>query len=123
MSTGDGLYRLDRVMRTPEPATLLWTTIRIVWLLKDGPPVVMLGDQALTRVPWPCADDVAALAAVAVLSGTTVRAMPVSAPTTVSRDLPRGRRLAAVVLSEDIVDLHSSRDPRRAGAHRLRPGS
>lgn len=52
-SSGVWLYRLDRVMRTSEPAMLLWTTIRMVWLLKAGPPVVMLGDQALTRVPLP----------------------------------------------------------------------
>src|SRR5947209_2181768 len=70
-SSGVVLYRLDRVMRAPEPATLLCTTIRMVWLVKDGPPVVMLGDQALTRVPLPADEDVAALATFALPSGTT----------------------------------------------------
>ncbi|MFI1294279.1 hypothetical protein ACH4VM_38890 [Streptomyces sp. NPDC020792] len=112
---------MDKVMRAPEPATLLWTTIRMLWLLKDGPPVVMLGDQALTRVPLPCTDDVAALATFAVLSGTTVRAKPVSAPTTVSQDLRRGRRPAATLplLVGDIVELHSSSSSAAGWAHRL----
>jgi hypothetical protein len=29
-SSGVSLYRLDKVTRAPEPAMLLWTTIRIV---------------------------------------------------------------------------------------------
>jgi hypothetical protein len=40
---------LDRVIRTFEPAMLVWATMRRVWSVKDGPPVVMAGDQALTR--------------------------------------------------------------------------
>ncbi|WP_234341134.1 hypothetical protein [Streptomyces sp. NRRL S-646] len=84
-------------MRAPEPATLLCATIRMVWFSKDGPPVVMLGDQALTLVALPCAEDVAVLAAFAVLSGTTVRAIPVSAAHMLSKDLRRGRRTAAVL--------------------------
>ncbi|GAB3893041.1 hypothetical protein GCM10029964_069170 [Kibdelosporangium lantanae] len=46
------LYRLDSVIRACEPATLLCATIRMVWSWKAGPPVVMLGDQALTREPY-----------------------------------------------------------------------
>ncbi|GHA47929.1 hypothetical protein GCM10010345_60510 [Streptomyces canarius] len=112
------------MMRTPEPATLLCTTIRMVWLSKDGPPVVMLGDQALTRVPLLCEDDVAALAACAVLNGTTVRIIPVTAPNTDSRDLRRGRRSAAVPsFSGDIVVLSTLRVIRGGPAPRgVRPG-
>ena len=48
-ASGVLLYRLDRVIRTFEPATLVCATMRRVWSVKDGPPVVMAGDQALTR--------------------------------------------------------------------------
>ncbi|WP_460340467.1 hypothetical protein [Actinoallomurus acanthiterrae] len=74
-SSGVSLYRLDRVMRASEPATLLWATIRMVWSWNAGPPVVMLGDQALTRSPLPWE-----VAAFAVPSGTATRAMAVNAP-------------------------------------------
>jgi hypothetical protein len=47
------LKRLDSVIRAPDPAILLCTTMRMVWLPKLGPPVVMLGDQALIRKSWP----------------------------------------------------------------------
>ncbi|MEU9476053.1 hypothetical protein [Streptomyces sp. NPDC048191] len=74
--------------------------------MNDGPPVVMLGDQALTRVPLPCADEVAALATLAVLNGTTVNAMPVTAPSTDNKDLRLGRRPVAVLpFSGDILEL------------------
>jgi hypothetical protein len=65
-------------------------------------------------VTLPCNEDVAALAAFAVFNGTTVRAMPVSAPNTVSKVLRCGRLYAAALpLLGDIVDLHSARRPRR----------
>ncbi|GHE04983.1 hypothetical protein GCM10010339_38780 [Streptomyces alanosinicus] len=100
------LYRLDSVIRAREPATLLCTTIRMVRSSKDGPPVVILGDQALTRTPLPCADGVAAPAACAVLSGTAARAMPVTAPSTDSKDPRRGRRPASVLpFAGNILDL------------------
>src|SRR5438445_9100758 len=41
--------RLDRVIRGELPAMLLCTTIRIVWLAKFGPPMVMLGPQVASR--------------------------------------------------------------------------
>jgi hypothetical protein len=52
---GVSLKRLDSVIRASDPAILLCMTVRIVWLSKPGPPVVMLGDHALTRTPeMPC---------------------------------------------------------------------
>ncbi|WP_240677334.1 hypothetical protein [Actinacidiphila soli] len=84
---------------------LLWTTIRMVWLSKAGPPVVMLGDQALTRVPLPWDEGAAVLAAFAVLSGTTARVMPANAPATDSKALRRGRQIAVRPLLWDIMDL------------------
>ncbi|GAA2475172.1 hypothetical protein GCM10010276_08330 [Streptomyces longisporus] len=89
-------------MRAPEPPTLLWTTIRMVWLSKDGPPVVMLGDQALTLVAFPCGAEVAALARWEVLNGTTVSAMPVSAAHT---DGSGRRNAVGLPFAEDIVVL------------------
>src|SRR5579871_1623540 len=92
--SGSGLYRLDSVMRTAEPATLLWATIRMVWSVKDGPPVVMLGDQALTRVPFaPAAAVVLVVAPEAwtALIGATVMARPASATAKYLRVLLRRR--------------------------------
>src|SRR5579884_230569 len=112
--SGLPLYRLDRVMRASEPATLLWATIRMVWSVKEGPPVVMLGDQALTRT---CLASVGAPeAAVAFVvapeawpapNGTTVRARPASDAAKYRRGLLLKRRRAATRIPADIIVDHS----------------
>src|SRR5882757_9276451 len=54
-ASGMVLRRLDTWMRSDVPATVECATIRMVWSLKFGPPMVMLGDHADTRwvlVAW-----------------------------------------------------------------------
>jgi hypothetical protein len=73
MSSGASPYRFDSVMRAPYPPMPLCATIRMVSSSNAGPPVVMLGDQALTRVPRP------GVAASAVVTGRTAGAVAASA--------------------------------------------
>ncbi|GHJ37483.1 hypothetical protein Sm713_30920 [Streptomyces sp. TS71-3] len=103
-------------MRMSEPATLLCATIRMVCSSKAGPAVVMLGDQALTRVPWAGCAAALVAAACAVPGGTTTADTAAArAQAAVSRRaLRRAPRGAAWPLFWwDIVVLHSSRRAQR----------
>ncbi|GAA2345811.1 hypothetical protein GCM10010431_81640 [Streptomyces kunmingensis] len=83
--------------------------------MKDGPPVVMPGDHAPTRVPFPAGDGAAA--ADADPSGPAARTNAISAPAVARMGLWRRLRPAApVVLLENIAPVSPLSCIRRGSA-------
>jgi hypothetical protein len=62
---------LDNLIRTELPPIVVCTTIRMVWLLKLGPPMVMLGPHVAKRCVEPGAPEAGVAQTADVVIATT----------------------------------------------------